>query len=542
MTKGIKVLFLYPNTFGMNMLPPAIATFSAILKNQGHQVQVFDTTYYAIDFGIDSDGSKEDRLSVVPYSKEMEKKDLRINDVNWKEDLHKKVNEFRPDLLALSCTEDMWELGIKIIDEIKEYKQKNNIPVVAGGVFPTFAPEICIKNDLIDIVCVGEGENALIDLCKRITNKEDYTNVTNLWIKKDGKLIKKNTISDPVDVNKNPIIDTSLFEEKRLYRPMAGKVYKMYPVETIRGCPYTCKFCNSPDQMQLYKSLGHNFFRKKKMDLVYKELKHFKDEHKVEYNYFWADTFLAMNKKEFEEFCDMYQEINLPFWMQTRPETVNDYNIKKLSKVGLHRISFGVEHGNEEFRAKILDRRWKNKDIIERLKIPHKYGVQFSVNNITGFPTETKKLAFDTIELNRNIEADNQNIYGFVPFHGTPLRKMCEDLGLIKPETITKCLTDKSILNMPQYPPHEIEEIKKCFSLYVKFPKNRWKEIEKAEKNDKEGNRIYENLREEYLATYMPKPDANPHGGPESFDDVEDPYFGTKSSKDGKRGYSDEMI
>ena len=39
---------------------------------------------------------------------------------------------------------------------------------------------------------------------------------------------------------------------------MAGRVYKMYPVETIRGCPYTCKFCNSPDQMKLYKGLGHN--------------------------------------------------------------------------------------------------------------------------------------------------------------------------------------------------------------------------------------------------------------------------------------------
>ena len=34
--KGIKVLFLYPNTFGMNMLPPAIALFSAILKKEGH--------------------------------------------------------------------------------------------------------------------------------------------------------------------------------------------------------------------------------------------------------------------------------------------------------------------------------------------------------------------------------------------------------------------------------------------------------------------------------------------------------------------------
>ena len=147
------------------------------------------------------------------------------------------------------------------------------------------------------------------------------------------------------------------------------------------------------------------------MKLVFDELKHFKEKHKVEYNYFWADTFLGMSRKELDEFVEMYAEINLPFWMQTRPETIDDDNMKKLKNVGLHRISFGVEHGNEEFRKRILDRRWKNKDIIGKLKIPKKYGIQFSVNNITGFPTETKKLAFDTIELNRQIDADNHNIY-----------------------------------------------------------------------------------------------------------------------------------
>ena len=98
------------------------------------------------------------------------------------------------------------------------------------------------------------------------------------------------------------------------------------------------------------------------------------------------------------------------------------------------------------------------------------------------------------------------------PFHGTPLRKMCEDLGLIKPETITKCLTSETQLYMEQYPPEEIEAVKKCFSLYIKFPKSRWKEIERAEKNDKEGNKIYNELKKEYLETYMPKPDADPHG------------------------------
>ena len=42
--------------------------------------------------------------------------------------------------------------------------------------------------------------------------------------------------------------------------------------------------------------------------------------------------------------------------------------------------------------------------------------------------------------------ADNHNIYSFVPFHGTPLRKMYEDLGLIDHDTITKCLTSETQL------------------------------------------------------------------------------------------------
>ena len=513
---GIKVLFIYPNTYGMNMLPPAIALFSSLLKNEGHEVQIFDTTYYNLDYGIDSDGSKVEKLNVVPYS--MEEKGIKKKETNWKKDLDKLVKKFKPNLLAISSTEDMWELGMRILSHLEEYKIKNSIPVIAGGVFSTFAPEICIKEKLVDIVCVGEGENALIDLCKKIQNNENYDDLTNCWVKtlgpeylKNRNVIRKNPISKPVDVNKSPMIDISLFEENRLYRPMSGKVYKMIPIETIRGCPFTCKFCNSPDQMRFYKGLGSNFYRKKRMDLVYRELKHFKDVHNVEYNYFWADTFLGMSKKELDAFCEMYSEINLPFWMQTRPETIDDYNMSKLKSVGLHRVSFGVEHGNEEFRKRILDRRWKNKDIIEKLKLPKKYDISFSVNNITGFPTETKKLAFDTIELNRSIDADNFNIYSFVPFHGTPLRKMCEDLGLIDHKTITKCITNESQLYMEQYPPEQIEEIKKCFVLYVKFPKNRWKDIKRAEKNDIEGNKIYKELKQEYYEKYMPEPDADPH-------------------------------
>jgi len=500
----IRVLFIYPNTYGMNMLPPSIALFNALLKLEGHEVDIFDATYYSTDYGNDSDGSKSDNLNVVPYDDD--EIGIRRKSTYWLDDIKLKVENFQPDLIAISSTEDMWQLGMMLLNGIREYKISNNIPVIAGGVFPTFAPEIAIKNDLVDMVCVGEGENALLDLCYRIGKGKSYENVTNLWVKKSGSLIKNN-ITSPVDINSSPIIDVSLFEEKRLYRPMAGKWYKMLPIETIRGCPYKCAYCNSPTQVDMYKNrINSNFFRKKKSSLVYKEAKYFKEKLGAEYLYFWADTFLAMNNQEFDEFCEMYRDINLPFWMQTRPETLTEDKIKRLSEVGLHRISFGVEHGNEEFRKKYLARSFKNEDLIEKLKIPHRYGVQFSVNNITGFPNETRDLAMDTIELNRYIDSDNQNLYAFVPFHGTPLRKISEDLNLVKKGEIVRCLTDKPMLDQPQYSSDEVEGLQKCFVLYVGMPKNRWKEIKKAEKNTVEGKRIFEALKKEYLVMSKKSP------------------------------------
>jgi radical SAM superfamily enzyme YgiQ (UPF0313 family) len=507
---GIRVLFLYPNTYGMNMVPPAIAFLSALLKQKGHEVELFDSTYYDVSYGVNSEGLKAERLNVVPF--DMDARGIHMKSTDWSKDLTDQVNRFSPDLIAISSTEDMWELAVKLLVPLKGYVVSNNTPVIVGGVFPTFAPSLVLEHPLINIVCIGEGENSLIDLCEKIYQGESYDSVTNLWVKKNNAVIKKNSISRAVDINNNPRIDLSLFDEERLYRPMAGRIYKMFPIETHRGCPFTCTFCNSPDQMKLYdREAGGGFFRKKKMSLVYDELKYLKDSLGCEYNYFWADTFLALNNREFDEFCEIYSDIKLPFWMQTRPETISDYKIRRLAEVGLHRISFGIEHGNEKFRRELLDRRWKNEDIINALKIPHTYGIQFSLNNITGFPGETRDLAMDTVELNRRIkDADNANIYSFVPFHGTPLRKLCESKGLVDRNAIAKSLTDKPMLDMPQYTAKEIEGLKKCFILYVKFPKNRWREIQQAEGESLEAEKIYSDLKAEFMDKYFVPPKDNP--------------------------------
>ena len=120
-----------------------------------------------------------------------------------------------------------------------------------------------------------------------------------------------------------------------------------------------------------------------------------------------------------------------------------------------------------------------------------------------GFPTETYESAWDTIRLNHQIEADNCNCYSFSPFHGTPLRKLAEKLGHVTPEEITRSLQRDSILDMPQFSRSQVEGLRRCFVMYVKFPESRWGEIKQAEQFTQDGNKIWGNLRDEFMKTFF---------------------------------------
>ncbi|MBI5630421.1 MAG: B12-binding domain-containing radical SAM protein [Elusimicrobia bacterium] len=496
----MRVLLVYPNMMGMNMLPPAIGIFTSLLKADGHQVDLFDTTNYPqLEGGFDSDKIKSENLNARPFDDSLLRRYDRHS--SPQDDFARKVSSFSPDLIAMSATEDMYPIGLHLLEGLPADRPR----VVLGGVFATFAPELALRKScgMIDYVIKGEGENSLLELCRRIEAGQDPEGVPGLWMyRKDASLVVS-SLPVPVDSSELPLADYGLFEESRYYRPMQGKLWRMFPVETFRGCPYTCAYCNSPSQMQVYKSEDKKYFRMKRHDKVREELRHLVDAYKADSIYFWADTFLSYHDDDFEKFCEVYSEFKLPFWIQTRPETITEPKLKRLKDIGLLRISFGVEHGNEGFREKYLQRKVPNSRLVERLRIPHALGIPFSVNNIMGFPNETRELVFDTIELNRQLHSDGINAYSFTPFKGTPLRQLAESVGLIHPDFIVRSITKPTLLNMPQFPPESIEGIRRCFVLYVKMPKSRWPEIEKAERLTPEGAALWKRLRDECQARYM---------------------------------------
>ena len=165
--------------------------------------------------------------------------------------------------------------------------------------------------------------------------------------------------------------------------------------------------------------------------------------------------------------------------------------------MGIHRMALGIEHGNPDFRWKVLRRRLENDDIVDRLSLLNEYDIKFSVNNIVGFPTETRDLALDTIRLNRRIQSDTRNIYTFTPFHGTPLRDMSVQLGYIDDDLIASSLVHPSILDMPQFSSRENRGLQRCFAPYVMLDESRWPQIKAAEALTPEGDSVWQALMEE---------------------------------------------
>lgn len=508
---SVRVLFVYPNERDMSLVPPVFGLFASLLKARGFKVDLFDSTGYDFEGHADPDVEAEKNLHFKP-TEPASHKGITRKLTNMFDDFAHKVDEFSPDLIAMSATESTYLRGISLLRHLRSVKRQRVLTVV-GGVFATFAPERVFRDPEVDILCLGEGDDALPDLCEKLQRGEDFTRVPNLWVKKPDGSVIKNPPGKAVDINRLPPIDFSIFEDDRFYRPMRGKVYRMLPVETHRGCPYTCTFCNSPAQNVLYDSTTQSkFFRKKSPEKIREELISFRDTWNGEYVFFWADTFLAWSLRELRDFCEMYKEFKLPFWCQTRPETVHPHvdgykKLQMLLDAGMHHMSFGMEHGDEKFRAEVIDRAYTNESAVEAMKVPTNLGIPFTVNNIIGFPDETYELAMKTVEINRLIESHNLSVSTFAPYAGTVLRKLAVDRGYMDDEFVVPSNYEKSVLKMPQFPSEEIEGLQRTFVMYVKFPKSRWPEIKKAESLTPEGDAIWARLRDEFIATFFKDPE-----------------------------------
>jgi len=324
--------------------------------------------------------------------------------------------------------------------QVINHLKKLNIPIIYGGIHATISPNLCIKES--NIICVGEGEEAIVELADAIKDKQDITKIKNLWVKKDNKIIKNDVRPLIEDLNKLPFADYDIenhyildkgkivpFKEKHLN----GQVF----YQTIRGCPNSCTYCSNRYLKNLYLDKGP-IIRKLNVDYIIKELLQLKNKFKTLGTIdFRAETLFIMSLDEVKDFYYKYKKyIGIRFKCLADPPTMNEEKLRLFIDAGLTDIIIGIQ-GCEAVNFGIYKRYIKDEQVIRAAKIVNKYKNKLAVmyDVITSNPYENEKDVLNLINLLRKLPKPYfLSVNNLVFFTGTELYDKAIKDGIIKSE------------------------------------------------------------------------------------------------------------
>lgn len=374
----------------------------------------------------------------------------------WEAEEYKKaLREHAPDLLAVTCMSAMYPYVKNIVAWSKE--EMPDLTVVCGGPQPTLQPRETLETPGIDIICRGEGEQALLELCDRLEKEEDYTDIQNLWVKKNGKIIENGIRPLVENLDDLPDFDYEIFDIDNLHSILvAGNAYVM----CSRGCPYNCTYCCNHRFKKLYPNYG-KYVRYKSPRRVVDELKRLRDDHPSIRQFRFWDDILTLRKDWSREFLPMYkEEIGLPFHCYGKVDMLDDERIELMKDAGCVMMSLGIQSGNPELREEILNRSMSNEKILAICRKIHDAGIQILSENILGLPLEDQWKLLDTIKLNAQIDPENMFVFMFQPFKNTDIYEICKSKGLIPTEAekshLGINLWDGPYLKMPYIAPERV--------------------------------------------------------------------------------------
>lgn len=481
---NFKVMFIFVNERMRTFIPLNISYLSAALKRGGFSTCLFDTSFYKEQTLIHEERKKEEAgfFEGVDYRSI----GVRIKEGNLVRDLLGAVEREEPQLIAFSVFSQSKNLNYKLAGSIKT--EFPRIPIIFGGVHVNIEPEVVLKKDFVDYICIGEGEEAIVELAGRLANGITPEDVKNIGLKINGK-IHINPVREPPVMDNLPFPDWDLFEEYHLYGPFRGKLWRMGVVECSRSCPYNCTYCGNDIMRRVYRVAGWPLrYRYKSPQRWIAELKRMKDQYGINFLFVSDGTFLAQEESDMGELADLYQrEIALPFFCCS---TVFDFTPRRarlLKKMGCVCVNVGIESGSDRYRRKYMNRKMSNEQIINAFALGKEEGMEMRSYNIIGMPFETREDIFETIELNRQAKVDSCSLAIFVPYHGTVLRELCIEKGLLDPAVEITGDGTKPMIKNPYLSDEELTGLFNTFLLYVKAPKKLFTEIHKAEKNTPEG-------------------------------------------------------
>ena len=475
-----KVLLINPNKWGRGITTLWIASHSAVLKKNNHDVELFDCTFYS-DWSQNEINYNTNNNQYKPTDYE---KFVNYNKKNVSDSLLEKIYKFNPDIIFWSAISSHIHgegeyVNIQYGYELLK-KLKINSILVTGGIQATASPKTILdKYSKIDYLISGESELVLNSIANNINDKKKIEEMDGISFKKNNIFTKNKAQKIIHDLDEIPFYDYNIFEDQTFFRPYNGKVIRAVDYEMSRGCIYTCSYCVETVIQKHYGFIektprgalkeAKKYLRNKSAERVYSELKFLRNNLNIDLVRCQDTNFLTINNKMLSNLRNLLLKspLDIKLYVETRPEGINQKTVQLLKDLNVDGVGMGIELAGEEFREEKLNRFANQDKIINAFKLLKTFGIKRTSYNIIGLPDQDEASIKNTIDFNKLLDPDNVTVAFYSPYYGTNEQKKASELEIFDDyeEDVDGQL--RSVSKNPQIPIEKLNYYKQNFKNLV---------------------------------------------------------------------------
>jgi len=366
----------------MGFPPIGIMSLSAVLKRAGHECVMFD----------------------------------QANPETPNEVIIEAIRTERPDLVGLSFLSTTSYPYAKLL--ARQIRAADaGVRLAFGGVFTTLNAEL-VKRQCpeVDFVCRGDGEQLILDLLERFDDPGGVAGLT--WAKDRTVVHNPNRVLDR-NLDQWPFPDRDslaldFVESMPLDVPAVLSMERFTTMQTSRGCPWSCVFCDIP-------VFNEGKWRSRSPQHVVDEFEYLQ---KLGYGsvYFVDDHFL-LQPKRIEAICQGINGagVTIQWGCEGRVDSTAQHLFPAMAKAHCRTLMFGVESGSQ----KVLDRLKKEQTLAE-VETAVTNAKQAGIEIVHGFfvvgtPDETVEDLRATFDFASRLRLDTFGFNRLCVYRGTPL-------------------------------------------------------------------------------------------------------------------------